>query len=106
MAIESDYLRAMLATLGRQAFPPELLAKLIAPAGDGSKQIAAYNLCDGEHTQAQIAAEVSLDKGSLSRSISRWMDEGIAVRIGELPRHIYRLPDGHIGRKPRSKNGN
>src|SRR5712692_9181711 len=69
VSAEETYLRAILATVARQAFPPERLAELVASNAGGEKQIAAYNLCDGEHTQSEIASAVGLDRGNLSRSI-------------------------------------
>src|ERR1700741_5435311 len=89
------YLKAILGTVARRAFPSNVLADLVAPKGSGEKQIAAYNLCDGEHTQAEIASAVRIDKANLSRSISRWVDHGILFRVndgGEMrPVHIYPL---------------
>lgn len=104
MALEVDYLRAVLSTSARVAFPVEVLAKLISPIGDGRKQIIAYNLCDGTRTQAQIAAKASLDHASLSRSMSRWVDEGIVVRVGGFPLHVYPLPQSYKAGKPRKKD--
>jgi hypothetical protein len=93
---EASYLRAILATVARQAFPPERLAGLVTPHVGGAKQIAAYNLCDGAHTQTQIAESVGLDKSNLSKSIGRWIDLGIVLRIGEGADarlvHVYPLP--------------
>ncbi|WP_244500812.1 MarR family transcriptional regulator [Methyloceanibacter marginalis] len=83
--------------------------KLVAPKGDGKKQVAAYNLCDGQHTQAEIGAAVSLDKGSLSRTISRWVDQGIVVRVGTggdmRPLHVYPLPQESDPKKEKKNDG-
>ena len=40
-------LKGLLATMGRTAFPPETLQKIIAPTAGSAKQVLAYNLCDG-----------------------------------------------------------
>jgi len=55
------------------------------------KQVLAYNLCDGQTPQAEIAKKAKLDKGNLSRSITRWVEAGIVVRVGpdEAPLHLY-----------------
>jgi hypothetical protein len=43
--------------------------------------------------QAEISKGARLDKGSLSRSISRWIEAGIVVRVGtdQHPLHVYPL---------------
>jgi len=102
-------LKAILATVARQAFPPERLAEMVTSNVGGEKQITAYNLCDGDHTQSQIALAAGLDKGSLSRSISRWTELGIVIRTGsggeQKPVHVYRLPSDYTGKKKVKKNG-
>lgn len=86
-------LRAILSMLGRQAFPPAELQKIVSPASGGQRQIDAYNLCDGRTPQSEIGKKAKLDKGNLSRSISRWMEAGIVFRVGpdQYPMHIYPL---------------
>jgi hypothetical protein len=95
MSTNEALLRAILSTVARQSFPPEALLELVAPRANSQKQVSAYNLCDGEHTQAEIAAVVKLDGASLSRSISRWVELGIMFRIGAGPEmhpvHLYPL---------------
>lgn len=87
------YLRAILATMGRIAFPPERLFDLISPGNGNEKAIRAYNLCDSTHTQAQIAISANIDKGNLSRLLKRWIEAGIVFRVGDgkdaRPLHIY-----------------
>jgi hypothetical protein len=60
----------------------------------GDKQIAAYNLCDGKTPQSDIGKRAKLDNGSPSRSISRWIEVGVVIRVGreQHPMHIYPLP--------------
>jgi len=103
MTESHQILKAILSTIARQTFPPETLLDLVAPQANSGKQIAAYNLCDGEHTQAEIVASVKVDKASLSRSISRWVELGIMFRTGSgaemRPMHLYLLPSN---RKPKS----
>lgn len=93
MDISESLLRALLATVGRAAFPPEEIRKIVASANGGAKQVAAYNLCDGRTPQSEIGKKTKLDKGSLSRTITRWVDAGIVFRVGaeQLPLHIYPL---------------
>lgn len=87
-------LKAVLSTVARIAFPPEELAKLINPKSGGEKQFIAYNLCDGQTPQTEIGKKAKLDKGSLSRSISRWIELGIVIRVNrdQHPMHLYPLP--------------
>lgn len=94
MDVNETLLRAILGMQARQVFPPERLALLVAPQAGGDKQMQAYNLCDGNTPQSEISKQTGLDKGSLSRSISRWIELGIAIRIGseKNPLHLYPLP--------------
>jgi hypothetical protein len=105
MSENTEILRAILSIAARQAFPPAELFDLVAPKANSGKQIAAYNLCDGEHTQAEIAKAVKIDKSSLSKSVSRWIELGIMFRIGSgaemRPVHLYPLP---AGRKLKGKS--
>lgn len=95
-------LRAILATTARQAFPPDELAKIVSPNAGREKQLMAFNYCDGKTTQAEVGKKANLDKGSLSRSISRWIDAGVLVRVGadQHPMHLYLLPKEYLKQKP------
>jgi hypothetical protein len=86
-------LKGILATVGRTAFPPEALYKIVAPTAGSDKQILAYNLCDGETPQTEISKKANLDPGSLSRSIAKWVEAGVVIRAGgdHLPLHLYPL---------------
>lgn len=96
MSNQEVYLKAILATIARQTFPPEALSKLVAPTKAGDRQLVAYNLCDGSRSQTEIAKELGLDAGAFSRTVSRWVDLGILVRVGEKREtrlvHLYPLP--------------
>lgn len=97
---DSVYLRAILATVARQTFPPSTLYDLITKGGGGEKQLRAYNLCDGTRSQAEVAKELGLDAGNFSRSLARWVDAGIVIRVGEgrevRPVHVYPLPGAFL----------
>ncbi len=73
------------------------------------KQLEAFNMCDGNHSQSEIAESVGLDKGSLSRSLSRWIDLGIVIRVGEgneaKPVHVYPLSKDYVGKTKGKRNG-
>lgn len=96
-------LKGILAMVGRTAFPPEALYKLVAPTSGSEKQVLAYNLCDGETPQAEISKKAKLDPGNLSRTIAKWVEAGIVIRVGadELPLHLYPLtgPTAKSGKK-------
>lgn len=98
MTTQEAFLRAILATVARQTFSPTRITEIIG-AGAG-KQRRAYNLCDGSRTQAEIAKELGLDQSNFSKTLSRWVDEGIVVRIGERrdarPLHVYPLPEAMV----------
>lgn len=69
--------------LGRIAFPPNVLAAIVAPGSrKNDKTTKAYNLCDGTRTQAQVTKETGVDSGNLSRSVNKWIASGVLFRIG------------------------
>jgi DNA-binding MarR family transcriptional regulator len=86
-------LKGILATLGRTAFPPDKFYKIVAPTAGSAKQVLAYNMCDGQTSQAEIVKETKIDKGSLSKTITKWVEAGVVVRIGDEghPLHLYPL---------------
>lgn len=98
MDLNESLLRAILSMVARQTFPPYEVLKIVAPTAGGEKQITAYNLCDGKTPQSEIGKRVKLDKGSLSRSISRWIEAGVVVRVGaeQHPMHIYPLSKDNL----------
>lgn len=105
MDTNESLLQAILGIVARQTFPPAELAKLIAPTSGGEKQLVAYNLCNGKNSQAEIGKQANVDKGSLSRSIARWMELGIVIRVGheQLPLHIYALPKEYTKQTPTNR---
>ena len=96
MDTQNALLRGILATTARQTFSPARLVEIIG-LGAGEKQQRAYNLCDGSRTQADIAKELGLDQSNFSKTMARWSDEGIIVRVDEKrdmrPLHVYPLPE-------------
>lgn len=87
-----DLMRFALKVIGRLAFPPEQVAEIV---GTG-KQLSAFNLSDGTRTQRAICRKTGLDAGSLSRTVDRWVQAGVAFRMGagkeSCPLHLYPLP--------------
>jgi DNA-binding MarR family transcriptional regulator len=96
MELQDTFLRAILATVARQTFSPAKILEIIGFAA-GEKQRRAFNLCDGTRTQADVAKELGLDQGNFSKTLTRWIDEGIVIRVGEKresrPLHVYPLPE-------------
>lgn len=93
MSTTEDLLKGVLATVARTAFPPDVLYKIVAPTAGSEKQLLAYNLCDGTTPQAEIGKKAKLDAGNLSRSIAKWMEAGVVIRVGDdkFPLHVYPL---------------
>lgn len=102
MSNADAYLRAILGVLARTAFPPDDLASQIGIGSTKSKQLEAYNLCDGSLTQGEVAKLTGLDAGNFSRTVSRWAEDGLIVRTefnGQMrPVHLYPIPASSIKR--------
>ena len=79
-------LRALVQLVGRQTFPEDDLRQIVAPPGAGTKQLRAYNLCDGTRTQGEIAKKGGARSGQF-QSHGRPLDRG-----------GYHHPDGHRAR--------
>jgi hypothetical protein len=83
MSSDNDaILKAIWIAMSRLAIPPRKLVDIIAPKGKADKQVKAYNLCDGDKTQGDIAKSLKLDSGNFSRTVARWVDEGVVIRLG------------------------
>lgn len=96
-------LRAVLSVTARQTFPPDKLAEMVGP----TKQVKAFNLCDGSQSQTDIAKSLKLDSGNFSRTVARWVEEGIVFRLGEgrdaKLLHVYPLNGNAAKKKGTSK---
>lgn len=81
MATEDTLLlRAILSMTARQAFSFDSLLGIV---GSGDKQLRAFNMCDGSNTQSDIAKATKIDPGNLSKTVARWVEAGIVLRLGE-----------------------
>jgi hypothetical protein len=89
----NELLRALLAVTGRVAFPEERLRAILSPTSN-TAYLAAYRLCDGKTALTAIAKAVGVDHSNLSKTISKWIELGVAFRAGpkRLPLHLYALP--------------
>jgi hypothetical protein len=98
--------RMLISVLARGSFPEDQLRKIVVPSRSPEKYLAAYNLCDGKHSQGEIAKLAGLDKGNFSRVIDRWVSLGVVFEIGEGSHvkllHLYCLePDSTTKSKTR-----
>ena len=108
MSETDELLRILISLAGRTAFPEEILQALIGPS---PKNLAAYNLCDGSRTQAEVVKAAKVDQGQFSRAASRWVELGILFKLGTGREarllHLYQLPStvpskkGQADSKPR-----
>src|SRR6185295_19715795 len=81
MNVETNtLLRAILGMTARQAISVDDLVQTVAPKGSGEAQMEAYNLCDGSHSQGEIAKAVGLDPGNFSRTVGRWIEAGVVMK--------------------------
>jgi len=88
-----DLLQILIHVTGRVAIPTDELRQLVAAGRDAGRQVAAYNLCDGRHTQGDITKALKLDSGNFSRTVKRWQNSGIVFRVGDEEQllHVYPL---------------
>jgi hypothetical protein len=106
MNSQETYLRAILATVARQTFPPSFILDAIP----SEKQRQAYNRCDGTQTQTEIQKELGLDSGNFSRTLARWVDIGIAIRVGSgkdmRPLHVYPIAESDLKKSSKKDSSN
>ncbi len=91
MDMNESLLRAIFATVGRNAFSSEAVLSIVAPRENSEKNLAAYNLCDGKTPRIEIAQRAKLDASNFNKALARWVEAGIVVRVGkdEHPLHVY-----------------
>ena len=86
-------LECLIHVVGRAAMAEDRVRAIVAT---GEKQVEAFNLCDGTLPQKDVAAKVGLDPASVSRSMTRWVENGVAFWIGEgndaRLLHIFPIP--------------
>src|SRR5438093_11086577 len=86
-------LECLIHVIGRAAVKMDEVREVV---GTGAEQVQAYNVCDGSMNLKQIAKRSGLDQGNLSRSLDRWVKNGILFRFedGNEVRlfHIFQVP--------------
>jgi hypothetical protein len=87
-----DLLGCLIQVIGRAAVPEARVREIV---GDASKQIRAFNLCDGTRTQTEIRKAVGLDSGNFHRTAKRWIESGVAFEFRKSNEsrllHVYPL---------------
>ena len=97
-------LECLVHVLGRTALPLDHVQRIV---GTTARQIKAFNLCDGAHSQAQVAKATKIAQGNLSRTFTRWIEQGVAFWLGEGKEarllHIYPIPETLGGAKGKKR---
>lgn len=87
-----ELLGCLIQVIGRAAVPEARVREVV---GSASKQVRAFNLCDGTRTQTDIRKAVGLSSGNFSNTAKRWVESGVAFefRKGKESRllHVYPL---------------
>jgi len=87
---------AILTTVGRSTFSVFDVFDLVDPTGKSSKQVKAFNMADGTKTQSDICKTVKIDPGNFSKSLNKWIQEGVMFRLGSgrdaKLLHVFPLP--------------
>lgn len=85
-------LGCLVQVIGRTAIQEDRVREIV---GTASKQVRAFNLCDGTKTQTNIRKKVGLDAGNFSRTVRRWIEQGIMFEIADSGEsrllHVYPL---------------
>jgi DNA-binding MarR family transcriptional regulator len=100
----SQLLRMLIQVIARAAIPFATVQEIV---GNKKNQILAFNLCDGNTPMRSIAKKARVDQGSLSRTSRRWVEAGVAFRIGDEKNakllRVYPISSKPIPKKPRGK---
>jgi hypothetical protein len=99
---QDQLFECLLHVIARAAIPVEAVNKVV---GDAKNQRRAFNLCDGSRTLGAIASAAGINQGNLSRTVARWVSEGVVFKLGEgrelRPLYVYPLPG--VGSRSRRK---
>ena len=91
-----ELLRVLILVMGSVAFPEHALRKAVRRPGRAAENhMKAYNLCDGTRSMREIGRMSDLGSSNMVKAISRWVEAGVAFRLGSesRPVHVYRLGD-------------
>ena len=88
-------LQMLINVIARGSFPEDRVRKIVCSARSSEKHLEAYNLCDGNNKLIDIAEQVELDRGNLSKVMARWVDAGVVFEVGKGNQvkflHLYPL---------------
>ena len=97
-------LECLVHTIGRAALKTEDASKVV---GANAKQVRAFNMCDGSLTLSEVAKKARFDLGHLSRTVDRWVENGVMFDLVEgrerRPLHIYSIPQPTRAKSTRRK---
>jgi len=92
--------------IGRAALKVEEVRSIV---GSGKKQVCAFNLCDGSRTLTSVAKGAGLDRGNLSRTVDRWVKNGVMFKFEDgnevFLLHVFPLPTVLPSTRARKKKG-
>ena len=92
----NQLLQILIQVVARAGVPSASVRGIV---GTGKKQIKAFNMCDGTLSQTDISRKLKIDAGNFSRTVTRWVEQGVAFKLGEGKQakllHIY-----PIGKEP------
>jgi len=95
-------LECLIHVIGRAAVKLDEVREVV---GKGAKQIQAFNLCDGSLTLTRVANKTGLDGGNLSRTVDRWVKNGVMFRFEEGNEvrllHIFPVPSHNTPKRKR-----
>lgn len=68
--------------IGKVAFSEEEVRKIVEYGRQKKMEwIKAYNLCDGENNQTEIAKRAKVNEGDLSGALKEWENKGIIYKV-------------------------
>jgi len=94
--------RILIQLTARQSVPESTLRGVV---GTGDKQRLAYNLADGTGSQRELARAAQIDEGNFSRTVGRWLEEGVLFKLGEgrEARLLHLYPLAAVGKAKLTK---
>jgi hypothetical protein len=93
--LRTEYLvECLVQIIGRASMPIDKVYEIV---GSSTKYQKAFNLCDGSNNLRDISRKNGIDQGNFSRTVKRWVENGVVFWIGEgneaRPLHIYSIPE-------------
>lgn len=106
LTAQEELLKCIFHVIARASVNPDQARRVI---GEGTKQLRAFNLCDGTRTISQVASAAKIDSGNFSRTLARWVSHGLIFKLcannDRYPLHLYPIPTSGEGLAPRTRKG-